>query len=161
MTLCTLTKTIVSSDTSQNISIPIARSYNGHQWEKSAGEYAASVFSNNDILCYDIGCQINLPSLESGEEFRLSSFKYSLSRIDEVARFLETATFGITQDQLDVFDASTNNLQKDIIDWVSDQMNTTTTPITSHREFWRKGLNGRVSLPKENDCPCNRMNFYT
>lgn len=145
LTLCTLTKVVTSSETGDSFSIPIARSYDGNSWEKAAGEYAASFFVNQGILCYESGCQINLPHLDSGSQFNLASYSYSLSKSDEAARFLETATFGITQSQLDAFENSSNNIQDDIIGWVSNQMNASITPMTSHREFWRKRLTGRVS----------------
>lgn len=146
-TLCTLTKVLPSS-ASEIISIPIARSYANHRWEKSAGEYAASLFGDDEILCYNVGCQIELPiPIEAGAVFRLQRFSHSVSEVDELARFLESATFGITQQQLNEFDASSNHVRTDIIDWVAHQMNNSATPMTSHREFWRKGLNQRVSLP--------------
>lgn len=144
-TLCTLTK-IISSDTGEAISIPIARSYSNNPWEKSAGEASAYLFAGKDILCYEAGCQINLPILEESEaEFRLSTHIYELSKVDEAARFLETATFGITSEELVPFSVSSNDVKTDILTWISQQMNSSITPMTSHREFWRKGLNGRVS----------------
>ena len=112
----------------------------------SPGDVAASLFKEEGILCYTSGCQMNLPVLEEGAEFYLSSFTHSLSETDELARFLETATFGITQGELEVFDSSPGNVQTKIIDWVSNNINIGITPMTSHREFWRKGLNGRVRL---------------
>ncbi len=143
--LCTLTK-IISSDTGETISIPIARSYSNNQWEKSAGEASASLFAGKDILCYESGCQINLPMLEeSGAEYRLSTHVYELSKVDEAARFLETATFGITTEELMPLSVSSNDVKTGILTWISRQMNSSITPMTSHREFWRKGLNGRVS----------------
>ena len=146
-TLCTLTKVVPSSGNDAEISIPVARSYDNKPWEKSPGDYAASLFKDKDILCYASGCQMNLPTLEEeGAECHLSSFSYSLSETDELARFLETATFGITQGELEAFDSSPGNVQTKIIDWVWNHMNVSSTPMTSHREFWRKGLSGRVSL---------------
>jgi hypothetical protein len=128
--------------------IPVARSYDNHPWEKAAGEFAASLFNTEDILCYEAGCQINLPPLEADSTYQLSSVVYSLSEQDEYARFLETATFGITQEDLDAFASSSRSVEDDIISWVSDQMDPAEVPMTSHREYWRKRLNGRVSEVK-------------
>ena len=75
--LCTLTKAVPSSQNDEKVSIPIARSYDNKPWEKSPGDYAASLFKDVDILCYASGCQMNLPALEEGAEFYLSSFSYS------------------------------------------------------------------------------------
>ena len=142
--LCTLTKYSTSSE-GYVVHTPIARSYNGKDWEQAAGEYADSLF-DGEILCYDNGCQINLPELESGSNYILSSFSYTLSDRDMYARFLETATFGITEEQLDTFESTSNNVESNIISWVHNQMNETNTPMTSHRKFWRRGLINRVSL---------------
>ena len=148
-TLCTLTKSVTSGG--KVTLIPIARTYNENPWEQSAGEYAASIFDDNDIICYEIGCQINLPSLEASEHYLLSSSSHSLSERDEYARFLETSTFGITQEQLDTFGDSSSNVGDDIVNWVSDQMNSTQIPMTSHREYWRRGINARVRINVD-DC---------
>jgi hypothetical protein len=144
-TLCTLTKVVSSSSTGEITSIPIARSYGNDPWERAAGEYAASLFLNRDILCYTAGCQIHLPELEAGSEYHLSTFSLSSSDSNEYARFLETATFGITQEQLDAFDLSSHSVQTNIVAWISNQMNRSITPMSSHREYWRKGVNARVS----------------
>ena len=142
--LCTLTKSVTSSASGKVTLIPIARSYDSNPWEQAAGEHAASAFDGNDIMCYTVGCQVHLPSLEVGEEYLLSSSFHSLSEKDEYARFLETATFGITQEQLDTLDLASTSVGDGIVNWVSDQMNSSKIPISSHREYWRKGINSRV-----------------
>jgi hypothetical protein len=143
-TLCTLSKSINSSESGEVTFIPIARSYDNNPWEQSAGEYAASVINNTDIECYAVGCQLNLPGLETGATYILSSSSHSLSGRDEYARFLETATFGIAQEQLDAFTISAGSVQDNIVNWLSEQMNSSTIPMTSHREHWRKGVMNRV-----------------
>ena len=142
--LCTLTKYAIIPRTGDTVTLPIARSYNGNPWEKSAGEFAASMFHGNDIVCYGAGCQLSLPPLEEGEEYRLTGLNHTLSEINEYARFLETATFGVTEQQLDEINTPSRSVKGDIVYWISQQMNSTLTPITSHREFWRRGLNARV-----------------
>ena len=144
-TLCALNKAITSPETGDVTLIPIARSYDGNEWEQAAGEYASSLFTDNGILCYDEGCQVNLPVLGDNSQYLLSTSAHSLSEKDEYARFLETTTFGITESQLDEFEASSMSVEEKITSWLSDQMNTTSVPMTSHRKFWRKGVNNRVS----------------
>ena len=142
--LCTLTKSVTSPDSGKTTLIPIARSYDNNSWEQSAGEYAISLFDEKGIMCYSVGCQLELPVLKAGEKYLLSSSSHLLSDSDEYARFLETATFGTTQEQLDEFDSSSDSVRGGIITWMSNQMNLSSTPLTSHREYWRNGLNGRV-----------------
>jgi hypothetical protein len=65
--------------------------------------------------------------------FQLTSFKtppYSTN--DEIARFLEQATFGPTLDDIEKFD--TSNLQLSFANWVKAQQ--TIEPMTSHREYF-------------------------
>jgi len=157
-TLCTLTKNIISSTSGSATSIPVALSYHGNPWEQSAGEFATSFFANEDILCYSNGCQINLPPLGVQESYLLTTLDYSLAENEEYARFLETATFGITEEQLDAFKNSPASVHDDIVTWISDQMNSTTTPLTSHREFLRRGVIGRLPTSTSEatgDHPCD------
>lgn len=146
--LCSLDIEVTSSPSTQKTLIPIALSYNGNSWEQAAGEYAQAVFGGKEILCYLSGCQLNLPQLEQGESYILSSSSHVLSKENEYARFLETSTFGITEDDLGSIDEPSTSIQENIASWMSRQMNVSTTPMSSHREFWRRRLNGRVSFSK-------------
>lgn len=56
--------------------IPLTRSYNQNPWEVSAGEIAISIFPTRDLLCYDQGCQVNLPALATGGEYHLKSTQW-------------------------------------------------------------------------------------
>lgn len=76
------------------------------------------------------------------QQQHLNSYTHSLSKIDEYARFLESATYGITQAELDSFDVSNVDVDTQIINWMKEQMNETLILPTSHREFWRKRVNG-------------------
>ena len=143
--LCTLTKAVISPQTGELSLTPIAQSYANHQWERAAGIFATALFYGKDIECYTAGCQINLPPLETGAEYQLTSFAHSLEEKDVYARFLETSTFGITEEELSKFEASPNSTQENIASWISNQMNSSITPRSSHRELWRHGLNPRVS----------------
>ncbi len=163
--ICTLTKAVVFNDGKTSL-IPIAISYDNNPWEQSAGEFAASVFASRGILCRAEGCEMYLPPLVRIGRFReaylLKSYDHSLTPKEEYARFLETATFGVTQELLEEFEKSSTSAQDTITNWLSDQMDTSITPLTSHREFWRKGVNGRVSfdlLPFIVSLRCHIANF--
>ena len=144
-TLCSLNKAVTSPHTGEKSLIPIARSYDGNKWEQAAGEFAFALFNGDEIPCYAEGCQVNLPPLEKDSEYLLTTYAYSLSEEQEYARFLETATFGVTQEQLDDFEASSMSVEEKAISWLSDQMNTSVVPMSSHREYWREGVNTAVS----------------
>lgn len=128
--------------------IPLARSYDLNDWELSPGDVAVSTFENVDFLCFDQGCQINLPKLEMGEKYQLVSSAYSLGLRDEYARFLETASFGVTARDLDIFEAATGGrgAMGVIADFVESQMDEDAVPMSSHREFWRTRSNPRVRI---------------
>ncbi len=140
--LCSVTKVISRSNTV----IPLVRSYDLNEWETSPGDVAASHFDNEVILCYDQGCQINLPNLESGETYILTTKTYSTSNRDEFARFLETASFGSTASELDNMEAALGDdgPMGVIVDYVESQMDENIVPATIHREFWRRRANPRV-----------------
>ena len=145
--LCTLTKVIIS-DNAVDVMYPLARSYNSHPWEVSAGSFAFATFGGEEFLCYDRGCQINLPILEDGAVYQVTSSAYALSTRDEYARFLETASFGATTSDIDNFEGTTsimNGAVNVIADFVESQMDVDQIPMTSHRELWRNRASPRVS----------------
>lgn len=133
--LCTLTK--VMTDGSTSTPFPIARSYDAFEWESAAGPLATQTFEDNDIRCdYDY-CSMTLPSLTEAN-YVLTAFNHSISPRDEAARFLEMATFGPLSTEIDaITDVSRAG-------YISSQMDETQTPITSHREYWRKRTNPKV-----------------
>ena len=139
-TLCTLVKAETSSTSGKTKLTPIARSHDGYDWEKAAGDYALTFFLGNDLSCYKSKCQLNIPMFKGNEEFLLSTSAHSLSEVNEYARFLETATFGTTQADLDALNLSEKNVKQSIAEFLSAQMNATSTEITSHRVNWRRGL---------------------
>ena len=145
-TLCTLTKVVLDNDGDVLRNIPLARSYNNNNWEVAGGDLASVIFANG-ISCYSRGCQIDVPSPKQREEYRLVALSHSLDKRDEIARFLETSTFGIKREELDSLDgASGQTPYSTIVNWMQSQMDTGNTTITSHREYWRKRANPRVSL---------------
>ena len=82
---------------------------------------------------------------------RVSSYQlYTLIREkDEYARFLETSTFGVTEEDLNKLEAAPNSVQENIASWISNQMNSSITPMSSLREFYRHGLVPRVSQTQQ------------
>ena len=140
--LCILTKAVVDVNGIMSSIAPVARSYDGHPWEKSAGDFATTLLYGQEFGEYTAGSQITLPPLDGDEKYYLTSYSYSLSDENAVARLLETATFGTTSDDLRAWDrgAVTNETAAQ---WIAEQMN---KPITSHREFFRRRVNPRVSF---------------
>ena len=97
-------------------------------------------------MCYSSGCQIDLPTLGPGEEYHLTRYSTIQSKREKLARFLETATFGVTSEDLDNLEFSGLNSFDAITSWIQSQMNEAITKITSHREYWREKVNPRVSM---------------
>jgi len=163
--LCTVTKVVQSDDGKDNI-IPIARSYDGLLWESAAGEYAASIFHEKPILCYAKGCQIELPPIESSNEaYIVSTTTYSLPERDQLARFLETATYGVRSDDLNALEDISDSIDPNekIGQWVKNQVTLSVTPMTSHRRSWREGANPRLLRPESigvSDHPCDEYSRW-
>eukprot|EP00957_Ditylum_brightwellii_P081717 6216595-Ditylum_brightwellii.AAC.1 len=63
---------------------PISRSYDGHSWECVAG---------NDVElqheCDMETCTVKLPSPKEGQKYTIARYEYSLSNMNEAARFLD------------------------------------------------------------------------
>ena len=83
--LCTLTRRQASSGARR---VPVARSYAGRSWEKSAGLFARSG-SGLVVDCGGTECDLTLPSLGEDQEYVLESFSYEVTAEAEAARFLE------------------------------------------------------------------------
>jgi hypothetical protein len=84
----------------------------------------------------------------------LAAFDHRLPFRDEVARFLEQATFGPTREALDSFSGS-------FAGWVKDQQEN--VPLTSHRAYFRERLYQPYDRPGEYGLvshPCRRGSFY-
>lgn len=163
-TVCTLTKvTVVNGEIIKTI--PLARSYNGYHWEQSGSNFAQNIFPKK-IECYESNyCQINLPQLNSGEFYRLSTYKYSVSMEVEISRFLETATFGVTTAELSqITFAVTNNGGNRfdaIVDWFKEQIDESITPATSHRKYWRERVNERIPTSQLSGIPDHPCDQYS
>jgi hypothetical protein len=69
-----------------------------------------------------------------------------LPRGDEIARFLEQATFGPSLADITSFDTESTSFAH----WIQQQQE---SPIESHRAFYRTHLNARYDLPSNQGLP--------
>jgi hypothetical protein len=151
--LCTLVQ--VASD--RKSFKPIARSYAGRIWEASGGE-----FSYLSWKCSSSSCDVNLPRLPTGSVFQLTTFFAPVMfrpGVDEVARFLEQATFGPTATEISTF--RLDNLPKAFAGWINNQM--MNVPVTSHRALFRRKLNAKMETATHNGAvthPCQKGTRY-
>ena len=127
--LCTLTL----KDPASGTLMPVARSYDGSDWEVTAGPLASTLakpICSNGICKFD-----NIPESDSNEKTYIltSYFHMSLSEYADAARLLEQATFGPTRATISAL-ADLSGADK-YEKWVKDQMG---KPLTSHREYYRK-----------------------
>lgn len=102
-------RSLVDGDAVETIGIkPVARTYNGYDWEASAGEYSSSVFDCNQ----DNTCTVLLPAINPGRSYALKSYSNrNISDMNKKARFLEKVTFGPTRSDIKEFTSPR--------DWVS------------------------------------------
>jgi hypothetical protein len=130
---------------------PAGRSYNGRVWESVAGPYTTDI----QFECTaGIACVTSepLPTLEGNQEFVLVAAEHTVSQEEEVARFLEQATFGPTRDLLNNW-VSTQSFD----DWIKAEIDSDV--ITEHRQYFRARANARATLLKDSktavaDKPC-------
>ena len=163
-TLCALTEVQTDASSGEDAQIiPIARSYNGRKWESTAGGKTASIFASpGSLACSDATskCTIDLPAAGANSRFVLTKYARSVSQRNEVARFLDQNTFGVTTDDLIVHDVAdwTSNPALHRANYVKDQMDTSKTAMTSHREYWRARTNPKVTHSSQvgrTDHPCD------
>ncbi len=146
--LCTLTRHDISNN---NSIVPIARSYEGNNWEVSAGSYA-EILSQPSCGAPDAvegACLFeSLPPQGADIDayvYVLTSYQHAVAggKKAEAARFLEQATFGRTKADIDSLysTTATNSGEPDYLSWLTDQI--MTTPMTSHRAYYRSHTNAR------------------
>jgi hypothetical protein len=152
--LCTL---VLQSFDAQTFK-PVGRSYAGYDWEASSGEFASLGWS-----CNGINCSVNLPSLPLDTIYVLTSFyppdQFRENGVDEVARFLEQTTFGVTNSDISKFD--TTNLPLEFGSWIKEQQES--VPATSHRAFFRLRTNSRMETATRSSAvthPCHKGSTY-
>lgn len=153
--LCTLTLELSSEATP--IVIPVARTYNGHPWERAGGRfletYAPSELrlfqpgNDNDddggdadpwAQCTGTVCTVRLPVTGSNGVYSLQTRAAGVSASSQVqkARFLEAATFGATPQ--DLLSSAADSFSP--AGWLQDQMHGEGL-ITSHRAWYRRHMN--------------------
>jgi len=86
--------------------IPLARTYDvNNEWSNAAGEAAAILIPNgwNCTKQTTTYCHADLPPLDDPEHeaYVLKTYEHSLSKRNEVSRFLEKVTFGVQTANLD------------------------------------------------------------
>ena len=135
-TVCVLTKAVPVNGTLTSVA-PVAISYEDRLWEKAAGEFAMRLLYDQEFGDFSDRSHITLPA---GHQYYLTSYSHTASDDATVARFLETATFGTTAQDLANFGTLTSDSFKT---WIQSQIS---LPVTSHREFFRKRVNPRVSI---------------
>jgi len=148
-TLCTLTRSDGSGP-----SIPVGRSYgsgNGNDWERVAGPFASIEYDCSDSSY----CEVTIPNISATKQiFELNTFEHGISKRDEIARFLEQATFGTTHNdlksierELEESSGSDLNLIPIFSQWIYSQVNE--VKPTSHRETWRHLTSPRIEGGRE------------
>lgn len=125
---------------------PVARSYQGNDWQRVGGKYAQHL----EITCAASDCDLTIPALPLLPEgkFVLMPFVHSISDRAEVSRFYQQTTFGPTMAMINGWDY-TSPMENEMAAWVKNQMNEATTPITSHRAFFREKINGELEYWEE------------
>ena len=139
--VCTLNRISVVSyenNGSNTYLAPAGRSYNGRNWEASAGPYASTL----KFECTST-CVVTLPVLEnpSTEKFVLITYALTANRKAKVSRFLEQATFGPTRSEIKSFNRSA---PLDFPKWIYDQIYK--EEATLHRSYFRSRANARLSF---------------
>ena len=131
--LCTLT--LEYEDESGAVSKPIARSYDGNGWEKTAGAFSQSLpmpDCSSGLNCIFL----DLPPPEGDKNYVLTSYFHAgFGEKAEVARFLEQSTFGPSRDTINQLHSSSAGGDK-YRSWIYNQVYN--VPMTSHREWFRR-----------------------
>ncbi len=115
---------------------PIARSYDGLAWEKTAGPLSATL---PKPICTTSYCTfVGLPPPDSNEDtYLLTSYSHSGFGVEaEAARFLEQASFGPSRDTINGLLVATSGNKYER--WVKNQIEN--VPLSSHREYFRRRI---------------------
>ncbi|KAI2497377.1 Protein of unknown function (DUF1501) [Fragilaria crotonensis] len=133
--LCTLVQVSPDGESFK----PVGRTYAGNAWEAYSGQFASLSWS-----CSGSTCVVNLPALDAGAKYQLTTFATPTSsavRKNDIARFLEQATFGPTRADINKLNAI-SNLPQAYAAWIKDQQDT--VPLTSHRAAFRERMNAKM-----------------
>lgn len=158
--LCRLTLVERPNDGRNETIYPIARSYEGNNWEAARGPF------NVKFECLRSTCRTSIPKLPSENHvYILKTSSYSMNDIiiqDDASRFLEQATFGSTATTIADLTKDASNEQElhtNLIQWMKTQMYA--TPLTSHREFFRKRSNTRLKTTQRIGSPIHPCSPHT
>ncbi len=151
--LCTLTLQVTSSDINENnkseANIPVLRSYDGRDWERTAGPFSETMplpscnsDDSSDGVC-TVDITDHLPNDDSAQLYVLTTYPpKDIGMEAEAARFLEQATFGPNRDTIQQLVESSEGDDQYLLTWVKDQVES--IPMNSHREYYRKRMNPRM-----------------
>ncbi len=152
-TLCTLIRVTTDTENGKKYFAPVARSYDGSDWERVAGPYSASL----EISCVandSSYCQIHVPKADNNDDsatFQLVKYERTLSTKDEVARFFEQSTFGTKLEDINAAIASIDGEEHNgdtisyFSSWLREQIYT--VKPTLHRSLWRNNIKSEADGP--------------
>ena len=116
---------------------PVARSYDGLDWERTQGGATLG------IDCSGGACQARI---STGSAYTITSHEVpienTLTPLHKASRFLTQATFGPTRATLQSVDATTG---AGVTQWIHHQM---ALPPTLHREYFRRRANPRLFMAR-------------
>lgn len=124
-----------SSSTADYTLTPVARSYNGRDWDRVAGPYNKRLKVRS---CTDIFCTLKIPPISpysTSGVFYLMSFKNERTFQEELSRLFSQSTFGGTKDMIVNWGYSQDI--DGMAQFIKDQM---ALNITSFREEYRKNV---------------------
>ena len=100
-----------------------------------AGKYSKLLYDCDDNTSE---CTVELSDWET-QTYSLTSYAYTLTPEQTSARFFERASFGADSTML-----SLATDEASMAMWISNQLDEDITPLSSHREYFRKRLNPRM-----------------
>jgi len=156
--LLRITKTVVSPTERTALA---GRSYGARSWESASSSRATELLFScgtaSDGMVFataaanytagDEVCSTTIPAITDGH-FHIEVYDYSMETVDAgdlASRFLQTATFGSSKDDISAFQTTFGGKPEA---WVAAQMN---LPATSHREFFRRRANRRMPTTLRSD----------
>ena len=131
--------------------VPLARSYDGEDWEPAPGPLVGTGDNVN-------ATHVVLPALENpADAYVVLSKDGSTEDRKRIAKFLEMTTFGPKMSEIDALDDGdwARSGASSRAQYLRRQM---TLPATSHREYWRKRTNSEwdaTTQPARSSHPCS------
>jgi len=150
-----------TSDSSEFIIEPVARSFHRRHWQQVRGPYTKRVKITSRSK---VQCSLKIPIRRNGDSYKyvLMTTGHSLKNIREKrSRFLSQTTFGPKLSEIDGWSHGTG--VKGYADYIEAQM---TLPPTFHRAYWRERIDyslvmehSRHSTQVPNH-PCNKYSRW-